>query len=192
MKPVKDLTHDDLGLLAINKLKAMGYIASFANVASAAAGEQPDAIGIKSCGSSFLVESKVSRSDFFADQKKPWRRNNHEALGSFRAYIAPEGLLKSQEIPYGWQLWEVYGKNKPYIRIVKGYGKVERVNPFNGRTEKIGGIVGMDSDEYYHFGNKSSARKALGLMATIISRIEAEGIDVQEFASRNGKGFLKR
>ena len=57
---VENLSHDEIGSVAAKKLKAMGYIASFSNMTSAAAGEQPDALGVKACGESFLVEVKVS------------------------------------------------------------------------------------------------------------------------------------
>lgn len=54
MNFVDGLSHDEIGVLAANKLSSMGYIACMANVTLGAGGEQSDAIGVKSCGESFL------------------------------------------------------------------------------------------------------------------------------------------
>lgn len=190
MTLVEQLTHDDIALVASKRLKSMGYIAALANVTSAAAGEQPDALGINSAGITFLVEAKVSRADFLADKKKPWRRDSQKSLGHYRAFITPKGLLKPEEIPYGWQLWEVHGKNKPIVKIIKGLVKEKKEGGIcNGWTAMI--PVNATSEELNHFINKASAGSALGLLATVLSRMTAEGIDIQSFASRHGKGFLK-
>ena len=45
-------------------------------------------------------------------------------------------------------------------------------------------------DEYNHFYDQACYREALGLAATILSRVEASGTPIQEFASRHGQGFL--
>lgn len=190
MSPVELLTHDQIAELAVRKLKSIGYIAAFANIASAAAGEQPDALGINSAGRTFLVEVKVSRSDFAADKKKPWRQEGSIALGHSRAYLTPKGLLKPSEVPYGWQLWEVHGTNKPIIKVIKGMVRQKVDSPYWGSTMEV--PANTDKTELAHFSDKACTRTALGLMATILCRMDADGIEVQQFANRGGKGFLKR
>lgn len=187
---VKELTHDEIALVASKRLKDMGYIATLANVTSASAGEQPDALGVNSAGMTFLVEAKVSRSDFLADKKKPWRKEGMAALGNYRAFITPKGLLKPEEIPYGWQLWEVHGKNKPMVKVIKGLVKETKKDGLcKGWSAKV--PVNSTYEELSYFVNKASTSSALGLLATVLSRMAAEGVDIQNFARRNGKGFLK-
>jgi len=74
-------------------------------VAYTASGETPDAIGWVN-GASIMVECKRSRSDFLADRKKPARRGGR-ALGHWRFYVTPTGLLRPEELPDGWGLYEV-------------------------------------------------------------------------------------
>lgn len=69
-------------------------------------GEQPDAIGWTPSGASLLVECKVSRADFLADAKKPWRRVPEIAMGCERWYFTPDGLLHPSELPDGFGLAE--------------------------------------------------------------------------------------
>ena len=169
----------------------MGFIFSMANITSAAAGEQPDALGVNSAGITFLVESKISRSDFHADKRKPWRQEGHLGLGHHRAYVTPKGLLKPEEVPYGWQLWEVHGKNKPIIKVIKGKIKAKNTDDI---TKHWSGYQypHTSNEEMNYFSDKASDRSALGLLATILSRIDHGGVDLKLFASRHGKGFLKR
>jgi len=190
MSLVSQLSHDEIAEIGAKKLKSLGYIATFSNMNSAVAGERPDALGIKSCGETFLIEAKTSRSDFLADLKKPWRQAGYAGLGHYRAYLTPKGLLSADEIPYGWQLWEVHGKTKPIVKVVKG--RIKQADPSGRTTWKAWVNVNCDSEEYNHFRSKASNRSALGLLATVISRMNAEGIDTQQFASRNGQGFLQR
>lgn len=69
-------------------------------------GETPDAIGWKGKCHSVVVECKISRCDFLADLKKPWRINSDAALGCERFYLAPRGLICLQELPEHWGLLE--------------------------------------------------------------------------------------
>jgi hypothetical protein len=77
-------------------------------------GESPDYLGWNSKGASTLIEVKVSRSDFLADAKKPWRRNPNYALGRYRYYACPNGLIKKEDLPEGWGL--IYVSNYGYAR----------------------------------------------------------------------------
>jgi hypothetical protein len=71
----------------------------------------PDAIGWKKACHSVLVESKVSRGDFLADRGKPFRSNPETGVGCERYYMAPRGLIRVEELPAGWGLLEVCGRD---------------------------------------------------------------------------------
>lgn len=64
--------------------------------------EIPDAIGFNSY-SSCVIECKMSRSDFFADQKKPFRIDG-DGMGNYRYYLCQENLINENELPKGWGL----------------------------------------------------------------------------------------
>jgi hypothetical protein len=83
-------------------------------------GEMPDAIGWKKACHSVLVESKVSRSDFLADRDKPFRQKPEMGVGCERYYLAPRGLIRTDELPAGWGLLEVCGRE---IERVKASAK---------------------------------------------------------------------
>lgn len=73
-------------------------------------GEMPDAIGWRKGCHSVLVECKVSRADFLADRVKPWRQAPETGVGSERYYLAPRGLIRIEELPTGWGLLEIWGR----------------------------------------------------------------------------------
>jgi len=62
-----------------------------------------------------MYEIKVSRADFLKDLKKP----RHTPFGSKRYYVAPKGLIKTDELPAGWGLFEWDGK-----RMLKTEGSI--------------------------------------------------------------------
>lgn len=74
----------------------------------ASVGEIADAIGW-SGGISTLVEVKVSRSDYYRDKEKYFRRYPEQGVGNNRYYFAPKGLLVPQNLPHGWGLLEFDG-----------------------------------------------------------------------------------
>lgn len=78
--------------------------------------ETPDAIGFNSY-SSCVIECKMSRSDFFADQKKPFRTDGN-GMGEKRFYLCPENLIKESDLPQGWGLLYVDDK-KMKVKEVK-------------------------------------------------------------------------
>lgn len=86
------------------------------------AGEYADVIGFGSGGHSVLVEVKVSRSDFLADKKKPFRKNPSMGMGSERYYCCPNGMIKPTELPEGWGLiYVTNGKAKLVHRPLVEY-----------------------------------------------------------------------
>jgi hypothetical protein len=66
-------------------------------------GEVPDVIGWRG-GVSILVEAKTSRSDLFADRKKPFRVLPEAGMGDWRFIIAPPGVCAPSDLPSGWGL----------------------------------------------------------------------------------------
>jgi hypothetical protein len=99
------MTHVQLVRKAIQWLRSYrcGVVLSEQACAS---GEMPDAIGWKRASHSVVVECKISRADFFADQSKPWRQKPHTGMGCERFYLTPAGLLGPEELPVGWGLLE--------------------------------------------------------------------------------------
>jgi hypothetical protein len=83
-------------------------------------GEMPDAIGWKKACHSVLVECKVTRADFLVDRAKAWRRQPEMGVGSERYYLAPRGMLEVEELPGGWGLLEICGRE---IETVKRSAK---------------------------------------------------------------------
>lgn len=102
------MTHSELCLRAQRWLRSNGCAVTVIDLATAA-GEQADVIGWR-YGLTALCEVKVSRSDFLADRKKPWRRHPEQGMGDWRFYVAPAGLLRADEMPQGWGLLEWDGK----------------------------------------------------------------------------------
>lgn len=74
--------------------------------------EEPDVIGFGAWGHSVLIECKASRSDFFADRKKSFRKDPSKGMGTRRFYCCPTGLLKKEDLPEGWGLIYVNEKLK--------------------------------------------------------------------------------
>ncbi len=81
-----------------------------------ASGEVPDAIGWKRACHSVLVECKISRADFLCDRDKPWRQKPKTGVGCERFYLAPAGLIRVQDLPEGWGLLEVRGREILLVR----------------------------------------------------------------------------
>lgn len=111
------MTHDQLVLRAERFLKNMGCGVVFSDRFRAAThnGEQPDAIGWRD-SVSLLIECKASRADFLADKKKRFRIEAADGMGEWRFYMCPPGLIKPDELPFGWGLLYCHPK------------KVERVH----------------------------------------------------------------
>ncbi|CAH1592727.1 hypothetical protein DC915_RS03270 [Vibrio parahaemolyticus] len=179
---VSDMTHDEIADWCSNRLTRMGYRFAFSNMTSNTHGEQPDVLGVTCEGYSIVVEVKTSRSDFKADLKKVWRINPEMGMGDERVYLAPEGLLEISEIPYGWQLWEVYGKNQPRLRILKGREKKPIRDGSFTRTRIIDHNI--DVDELFHFARrKKSYQRELTWMMKILTRAQESGIDLNQFSN---------
>jgi hypothetical protein len=97
-------SHADLVARAASWLKAKGCGVVLTELVTVQS-ETPDAIGWRDAGaSSYLIECKTSRSDFHADKRKGHRRGDVPALGRFRYFLCPPGLIKPEELPPRWGL----------------------------------------------------------------------------------------
>jgi hypothetical protein len=83
---------------------------------SCASGETPDAIGWKRGCHSVVVECKISRGDFLVDQQKPFRLKSGHGMGCERFYLTPSDLLSADELPSGWGLLELRGREVEIVR----------------------------------------------------------------------------
>ena len=130
-------THDDLAILAVKWLKlprsrgGPGCQVAFSEARNGVkAGEIPDAIGYRAGvwdEGTTLVEVKVSRADFLADAKKPHRLDPALGIGRYRYYLAPEGLIKPEELPERWGLIEATAKGR--LRVAAGRVKENHCQP---------------------------------------------------------------
>lgn len=100
------MTHAQLVKIAVDWLRRSYGCGIVLSEQACCTGEMPDAIGWKRRCRSVVVECKVSRADFFVDTHKPWRRDPDMALGCERLYLAPHGLISSDELPPHWGLLE--------------------------------------------------------------------------------------
>ena|SRR3990167_1294960 len=111
------MTHKDLVKIAeryLYKTKRCGFV--FTDF-STAAFERPDAIGFTS-SESYLIECKMSRGDFRNDFKKMRLQNPDGAMGNYRFYLCPEGLIKKEELPEHYGL--IYVTDNMDIRTIRG------------------------------------------------------------------------
>lgn len=100
--------HDQIVAAAVRWLRRNGAAAILCDPFRANITEQPDAIGWLE-SASVAVEAKASRSDFLADTKKPHRADPSRAVGDWRFYAAPPGVVAVDELPAGWGLLEWNG-----------------------------------------------------------------------------------
>jgi hypothetical protein len=122
------VTHPKLVELAVRWLR--GYRCGVVLSEQACiSGEVPDAIGWKRACHSVLVECKISRADFLADRVKPFRLEPEDGVGCERFYLAPAGLIRTDELPPGWGLLEASNrrvelrrKSAKNLRTSAGFG----------------------------------------------------------------------
>jgi hypothetical protein len=104
------MTHQQLVYLAEQWLRRRYRCGIVLSEQSCASGEMPDVIGWKNSCRSVLIECKISRSDFLADREKPFRKNPESGMGCERFYLAPQGMIKGNELPRAWGLLECKGR----------------------------------------------------------------------------------
>jgi hypothetical protein len=138
-----NLSHQDLCGLAVKWLKrAPGKQGAACQVAFSEAkgswnGEIPDAIGFRTAAEdegSVIVEVKVSRKDYLSDRKKPHRMDQANGMGLYRYYMAPEGIIRTEELPERWGLLEV-SKNG-LLSVKTGHVTVKRSEQIAWRHDR--------------------------------------------------------
>lgn len=109
------MTHEKLVAIAVAWLRRYqcGVILSEQSCAS---GETPDAIGWKRACHSVVVECKISRADFLVDREKPFRQKQNLGMGCERFYLTPAGLVTASELPSGWGLLQLRGREVEMVR----------------------------------------------------------------------------
>lgn len=136
--------HKRLITLGANWMKRNRFPVVYESIKVIGTQEQPDIIGFNS-DSCMVIEVKVSRSDFFADLKKPFRTSNDNPLGTYRLYLTPEGMITPDELPPKWGLLyvnkrgsvvEVHTPSKPsrgqwYSANTLDYFKKQAADPAN-------------------------------------------------------------
>lgn len=122
---VSNLNHRDLCEIGARFLKrpesANGHGCHFAVVEASCYGENPDVFGVRhgmNGSRTFLLEAKISRSDFLADKNKPHRINPEQGMGQYRYYICPTGLISINELPDKWGL--IYVSERGICKVVSG------------------------------------------------------------------------
>ncbi len=96
----QDVKHDTLVKAARVWLEAQGCRVVATEFASSVS-ETPDAIGWRNDGRCIVVECKVSRADFRANNKKAHERGDF-AVGDERWFLVPGGMVDKSEVPEGW------------------------------------------------------------------------------------------
>lgn len=96
-------------------------------------GESVDGLVVSS-SAVYVIEAKVSRADFLADKKKPHRADPNLALGQYRYYACPEGMIKPEELPEKWGL--IYVNERGHCSMPVGYGTSVKIGerPVEGRS----------------------------------------------------------
>lgn len=91
-----------------------------------ATSEIPDAIGWVN-SRCILVECKSCRNDFWADLKKPQRNPLMAgALGDWRFYLAPDGVIPPDSLLPSWGLYVIRGRS---VRFAGGLEYRNAVQP---------------------------------------------------------------
>ncbi|HEY4052192.1 MAG TPA: hypothetical protein VGL74_00520 [Terriglobales bacterium] len=121
------MTHERLVARAVSWLRSYGCGVVLSEQ-SCASGETPDAIGWKRGCHSVVVECKVSRADFLSDRVKAFRQKPETGMGCERFYLAPAGLLRPDELPPGWGLLELRGRE--VVGVSASVGKMRSARGF--------------------------------------------------------------
>jgi hypothetical protein len=111
----EQMTHEDLRKRAVKWLTNTKHCGVVLSEIVTALSEIPDAVGWQSWAS-FLVECKVSRADFRAQQDKPWMRSGR-GVGQFRYFMVPSGLIGPADLED--QEWGLLCVDDCRIRVVK-------------------------------------------------------------------------
>lgn len=111
--------HDQQTELGVKWLRRQGFSVIATELNAIGCAEQADVVGFRST-CSVVIESKISRADFFADAKKAHRKSG--GLGLYRFYICPPDVIQTEELPDKWGL--LYAIGKQIIEVVRPKGNL--------------------------------------------------------------------
>ncbi|MCG9576083.1 hypothetical protein L1D14_07500 [Vibrio tubiashii] len=188
----KQWTHNELCKKAVSWLKrghsagGCGCPNAYSEVASGSnGGEIADAIGIKTADGTetILVEVKVTRGDFLADRKKPFRQQPEMGMGNFRYYMCPENLISVEDLPPKWGL--LYIGQRGRIRVVRGHKQDKGGNWYfqSNRDAELG----MASIMLAKSGDLEQEKEAVRLNRSLTNKVQQlqKRLNEQEFNDRH-------
>lgn len=152
--------HNRLTALGARWLKRNGFSVVATELTCFGSREQPDVIGFRSSCSA-IIEVKVSRSDFYADRKKPERMSG--GLGIYRFFLCPDGMISPDELPGRWGL--LYAKGRSVDAIIKPGGNLWPPLTMHPELE----AVASEWLEFQHQPDYSAERQALFSIARRLS-----------------------
>lgn len=104
-RPHDNSKHRELCLLGANYLKKMRFGGvKYVSVELVTQGWELADIWGTTGFRTYLIEVKVSRSDFQRDFSKDVRKRPNEGAGNFRYYLCPYNMISSSEVPNDWGL----------------------------------------------------------------------------------------
>ncbi len=118
--------------------------------------EIPDVIGFRS-NCSAVIEAKATRRDFMRDSKKSARDKRSLALGNYRFFICPFGLIKPDELPDKWGLIYFDGRNT--VDVSRPIG-----NLWAGKREYL-------NDNWLRFFHESCVNQEREMLFSIARRL---------------------
>lgn len=146
-------------------------------------GEHPDAMGWK-CGLSWMVECKVSRSDFFRDRRKSSRQRAFESRPAFQCYyLCPKGLLRVEDMPDYWGLLWAEGRRIVVAKRAQpesSYGKSRAAHDEYERRHMLN--AGFAADERH----ADAIRDELLRLYQEVRRYQAQGITYRSGVELHG------
>lgn len=147
------LLHEEQNQVAAKWLKKNGFVVVGTNIWSSGVRERFDVVGFRQqC--SVIIESKVSRSDFFADRKKPERKGR--GLGTYRFYITPLNMITIDELPPSWGL--LYFDGKKVLEIHRAAGNYWSAYP-------------ADDDNWSDFQHESSVELERNVLFSLARKL---------------------
>lgn len=150
-------------------------------------GEIPDAIGFRAAGfedGSTVIECKVSRADFLADHRKSHRVSG--GVGNWRYFLAPAGVIRTDELPEGWGLLEV--NRRGHVKALAGVATFYRRGYGELREQTAAWHHDADRDReqfllvklLHRAGNPETANRKLQIAYTENQRLKQRINDLAE------------
>ena len=165
---MRPITHDALVKKAKRWLRRLGCVIIITEM-TCGASEEADAIGWLSTYS-VVIECKANRADFLGDKHKPHNRSWRESMGDKRYYLAPPGVIKTEELPDGHGLLELYGNGITIVEDAhfrKEKNHQAEITLLVSAMRRIDGITPKGANvsvSWYRNGWGEKARATLGIM----------------------------